>query len=123
MRLRDATGIQLGVIPCAPDFHCRPTARAGSPKSASDTAAAAPAVRVPAVAAGGGGARGSLSLVMKSGVELQSVKSVSAKVRGFPTEHVPPSRLPILVLTKGRLRPEGTILSDGYRDLFRNTME
>ena len=75
------------------------------------------------ISGGGGGARGSLSLVMKSGVELQSVKSVSAKVRGFPTEHVPPSRLPILVLTKGRLRPEGTILSDCYPDCFRNTME
>jgi hypothetical protein len=38
------------------------------------------------------------------------------QVRGFPTEHVPPSRLRILILTKGLLRPEGRIPSDCYHD-------
>ena len=38
------------------------------------------------------------------------------QVRGFLTEHVPPSRLRILVLTKGLLRPEGRIPSDCYHD-------
>ena len=44
------------------------------------------------------------------------------KVRkGFPNHHKPPLRLPILVLPKGLLRPEGTTTSAHYPDCLRNT--